>query len=83
MRMKKCLCLLALSASFAAFGIVSWEHNSTSFEGYSNETSLHLVNGVEYDEEGYEKGHPHFFYASDAGSVDASEVKTCWRKTRK
>ncbi len=74
--MKKCLCLLALSASFAAFGIVSWEHNSTSFEGYSNETSLHLVNGVEYDEEGYEKGHPHFFYASDAGSVDASEVKT-------
>ena len=74
--MKKHLCATALLASSAAFGIVFVEPNAISFEGYTGATALLLENGVEYDEEGYEKAEPHFFYDGGAGGTDASLVKT-------
>ena len=74
--MKKHLCATALLASSAAFGIVFVEPNAISFEGYTGATALQLENGVEYDEEGFEKAEPHFFYDGGAGGTDASLVKT-------
>ena len=74
--MKKLLCAMVLLAACAAFGIIFVEPNAISFEGYTGATALQLENGVEYDEEGYEKAEPHFFYDGGAGGTDASLVKT-------
>ena len=74
--MKKLMCATALLTSFAVWGAFVEEPNAISFEGYTASTATQLVNGVEYDEEGSLKSKPHFFYAGDAGSIDASTVKT-------
>ena len=73
--MKTFLSAAVFAAAGAAFGIVAFEPNAISFEGYTGTTSLQLVNGVEYDEEGYEKAEPHFFYDNASGATDASIVK--------
>ena len=72
--MKKLMCATAILASFAAIGAVPAGSNAISFEGYTSETTLQLVNGVnEYDEDGTQESCPYFFFE---GTADASIVKT-------